>query len=72
MIPRAEGEKRPRNHEDGKGAVDIVDAVSIPDATRSLSRLVEGVDFLLMDAHKQNLGSGGHNRETAIFSREGC
>ena len=40
-------------------------------ATRSLSKLVEGVDFLLHNAVKQNLGSGGHNRETAVFSREG-
>ena len=40
-------------------------------AKASLSKLVEGVDFLLMEAHKQTNGRGGHNREIAIFSREG-
>ena len=40
-------------------------------ATRSLTKLIEGVDFLLITADKQTIGRGGHNRETAIFSRDG-
>lgn len=40
-------------------------------ATRSLAKLIDGVDFLLISGDKQTIGRGGHNRETAVFSRDG-
>lgn len=40
-------------------------------AKASLSKLIEGVDFLLQKDLEQTSGRGGHNRETAIFSRDG-
>lgn len=40
-------------------------------AIRSLSKLDEGVDFLLRKSAEQTLGRGGHNRETVLFSRDG-
>ena len=40
-------------------------------ATRSLSKLIEGVDFLLHNSVGQTAGRGGHNREAVLFSRDG-
>jgi len=40
-------------------------------AKASLAKLIEGVDFLLLKAQEQTSGRGGHNRETARFSRDG-
>lgn len=40
-------------------------------ATRSLSKLIEGVDFLLHNSVEQTAGRGGHNREAVLFSRDG-
>jgi 5-methylcytosine-specific restriction endonuclease McrA/phage anti-repressor protein len=40
-------------------------------ATRSLSKLIEGVDFLLHTSVEQTTGRGGHNREAVLFSRDG-
>lgn len=40
-------------------------------AKASLSKLIEGVDFLLLKAQEQTAGRGGHNREAVLFSRDG-
>ena len=40
-------------------------------AKASLSKLIDGVDFLLLKAQEQTSGRGGHNREAVLFSRDG-